>query len=287
MPDGTGGMQTERPPAVTSGKARTRDGVTLHYRLAGSNAGGRDVPRVVLIHSLAMDSSVWDAVVPRLTPSAEVLTLDCRGHGKSQKTPGPYTIEMFGDDVADVMDRVGWSDAVVAGCSMGGCVAQAFAARHPGRVRGLVLIDTTAWYGADALAAWRKRADTARAEGLASMGPFQATRWFGDAFREKNAQLVKDRMDVFVRNDIECYAATCVMLGDADLRAHLAKFSFPTSVVVGEEDYATPVEAARALQQSVKGATLRIIPGARHLTPIEVPEIIADEILVRVSSHAS
>ncbi|MGO7939546.1 alpha/beta fold hydrolase, partial [Rhizobium ruizarguesonis] len=89
------------------------------------------------------------------------------------KPAGPYDIERFGDDIADLMGELGWSDAVVAGCSMGGCVAQAFAARHPELVRAMLLIDTTAWYGANAPAEWRVRAAKARSEGLASMAEFQ------------------------------------------------------------------------------------------------------------------
>ena len=56
---------------------------------------------------------------------------------------------------------IGWTSAVVAGASMGGCVSLAFAGRHSARVRGLGLFDTTAWYGAEAPAQWAERADKA------------------------------------------------------------------------------------------------------------------------------
>ncbi len=256
--------------------APARDGIRIAYRLTRSRAA--EPARVVLVHSLALDATIWDAVVARLVGEAEVVAIDCRGHGCSERPPGPYTIEMFGDDVADVLDHLQWRDAVVAGCSMGGCVAQAFAARHPSRTQGLVLIDTTAWYGPEAPAEWRKRAATARAGGLAAMAGFQTTRWFGDRFREEHPERVKTAMDVFTSNDLECYAATCAMLGDADLRAELPGFRFPVAVVVGEEDHATPIAAAEYLRDSIAGATLKVLPGARHLTPIECPDAICAEI---------
>ena len=56
-----------------------------------------------------------------------------------------YTATQFADDLAQLMTHVGWPDAVVAGCSMGGCVAQAFAANYANRTKGACLIDTTAW----------------------------------------------------------------------------------------------------------------------------------------------
>lgn len=259
-----------REPASGVEYARTSDGIRLAYRRYGQPGK----PRIVLIHSLALDASVWDGVVERLD-GADIVCVDCRGHGKSDKPAGPYRVERFGDDIADLMEEFGWNDAVVVGCSMGGCVAQAFAARHPKLVRAMLLIDTTAWYGANAPKEWRARAAKARDEGLASMAEFQATRWFGDHFRMGNPDLVQHAMSVFTANDIDAYEATCAMLGDADLRSYLPDFRFPVAVVVGEEDYATPVETARELAASISGASLTVFPAARHLTPIECPDQIA------------
>src|SRR5690606_25157710 len=122
----------------------------------------------------------WNATIDALDEAGAVLTLDCRGHGKSGKPEGPYRVEQFADDIADLMDHVGWHDAIVAGASMGGTVSLAFAGRHSGRVRGLGLFDTTAWYGPDAPSAWAGRAEKAKKEGLAALIGFQKTRWFGD-----------------------------------------------------------------------------------------------------------
>src|SRR4029453_10314698 len=84
--------------------------------------GGEEI-RLVLIHSLALDRRIWDAVVERLQGEADILTYDCRGHGKSDRHAGRFTAELFADDLAGLLDEVGWTDAFVAGCSMGGCVA--------------------------------------------------------------------------------------------------------------------------------------------------------------------
>ena len=162
---------------------------------------------------------------------------------------------------------------------MGGCVAQAFARLYPSRVSGLGLIDTTAWYGEDAPKIWRERAATARSKGLKGMVEFQATRWFSDPFRTIHPELVKVMAEIFLGNDLDCYAATCVMLGDADLRHFLPALRVPVAVIVGEEDYATPVAMAQALHEAIRGSTLTIIPGGRHLTPVECPEQIASQLL--------
>ena len=69
---------------------------------------------------------------------------------------------------------------------------------------------------------------------------FQTARWFGDRFRLEHADLVDAAARVFLANDPDCYAATCEMLGEADLRPDWLGFPHAVAVVVGEEDYATP-----------------------------------------------
>jgi 3-oxoadipate enol-lactonase len=264
------------PAAVKLGSVPLPDGATLAYSLRAALESG--APRLVLIHSLALDRSIWDGVVERLEADVDILTYDCRGHGRSDRRAQRYTAELFADDLARVLDHVGWERAAIAGCSMGGCVALAFAGVHPDRTSALGLIDTTAWYGPKAAAAFQERADAARAKGMAALFGFQSTRWFSDEFREQHPEVLKRYLDVFVDADIDCYAATCTLLGEADLRAHLPRLRMPVAIVVGEEDYATPVEMAKQLHEAIPHSTLNILPRARHLTPIEHPDAVASEL---------
>jgi 3-oxoadipate enol-lactonase len=258
-----------------SSKAKTRDGVEIEYEIHGDKNAPK---RIALVHSLAMERGFWDGVVAQLAGKAAILTLDCRGHGQSGKPKGPYTVEQFADDLADVMTHVGWDKATVAGCSMGGCVALAFAIRHPQRTKSLGLIDTTAWYGADAPKAWGERADAALNKGLASLADFQLTRWFSDAYRTSGSPIVKKALEVFLANELAAYADTCRMLGAADLRDKLGGIDMPTRIIVGEEDYATTVDMAKAMHAGIKGSMMMVLAKARHLTPLEVPEKIAPEL---------
>jgi 3-oxoadipate enol-lactonase len=257
------------------------DGLSIAYTLhAPSRPGGSPVRRrIALIHSLALDQSIWDGVVPLLTPHADVLTYDCRGHGKSGRPKMKFTPELFAADLAGLLDHVNWPRVMLAGCSMGGCIAQAFAGVYPGRVQALALIDTTAWYGPSAPKDWRERATTAATRGFQALCAFQATRWVSDAFRERHPEVIRPKLDVFMANDVDCYKATCEMLGDADLRHYQSAMRMPTSIVVGEEDYATPVAMSEQIQGAIPDATLSILPNVRHLTPIECPALIAGKIL--------
>jgi 3-oxoadipate enol-lactonase len=249
------------------------DGSQLGYTL--HRAPGAGAPRIVLIHSLALDRSVWSGVVERLQHEAEILVYDCRGHGRSERRATRFTAELFARDLAELLDHVGWQQAAIAGCSMGGCVALAFAGLFPARATALGLIDTTAWYGPDAPERFRERAEAARAKGMPGLSEFQATRWFSDEFRATHPDVLQRAMAVFVANDFDCYAATCALLGDVDVRAHLPAFRMPVTIVVGEQDYATPVAMAQQLHAAIPQSTLAILPGARHLTPLEHPDRIA------------
>lgn len=257
------------------------DGVTLAY---GHTAAQRDdAPRLALVHSLALDRHVWDGVIAELAGQVEIVAVDCRGHGRSSRAPGPYTAELFAHDLSAVLDDAGWSAAVVAGCSMGGCVAMAFAGLFPTRARALGLIDTTAWYGPDGARQFGERAETARAKGLAALVPFQMSRWFGDAFLGAHADVVARHAATFQANDLDCYAAACALLGAADLRAHLPHVRVPATIMVGSEDQATPLSMSEALQRDIAGSRLVVLPGARHLTPIECPDAVAAELRALVA----
>ena len=160
---------------MTLARTKLRDGVELVYDIRGRL---KDAPPVVLIHSLGMDHAFWDAVTPALADETAVLVYDCRGHGRSDKPGGPYRVEGFAEDLAQLLDHVGWRSAIVAGASMGGCITLAFAAAHPERAAGLGLFDTTAWYNAPDK--WEERAHTAETKGLDALLEFQTTRWFTD-----------------------------------------------------------------------------------------------------------
>ncbi len=254
----------------------TSDGSSISFKLHPGRVAG--APRIALIHPLGLNGSVWQGVADELGGPSPLLTYDCRGHGASGKASGPYTAELFARDLAELLDHVGWTSAVVTGCSMGGVVAQAFATSYPNRLQALGLIDTTAWYGIDAPRTWRERASEARTNGLLGMTTFQTSRWFSDRFRSEHADKVDAIKGIFLANDLDSYSATCEMLGDTDMRPAIGSIDVPVAIVVGDEDYATPVAMSRDLHERIRGSTLAVLRGSRHLTPVESPQEIAEQL---------
>ncbi|MBI4493650.1 MAG: alpha/beta fold hydrolase [Chloroflexi bacterium] len=243
---------------------RQVNGTTLAYDRVGQ---GRCI---VLCHSLGMNREIWFQQVPVFSQRHQVLTYDARGHGQSSKPPGPYALEQFAQDVYALLQADGIDRAAVVGLSLGGNIAQALAVAHPELVQALVLSDTTAYYGDEQ--AWEQRARDVEARGLAAIVDTQLGRWLSDGFRASHPELMARFATWLTANDVRTYTACQRMLGKIDLRGQVERLACPTLVVVGEADPATPLPMARDLQQRIAGARLVVLPGARHMSPIEYPE---------------
>ncbi len=119
----------------------SRNDLSLHIRRWPRTGGKPGVP-FVLVHGLASNAGTWDAVAPRLAANGhDVIAVDQRGHGLSDKPDGPYDFETVTDDLAALLDELALDRPIVVGQSWGGNVALAFDVRHPDRARGLAFVD--------------------------------------------------------------------------------------------------------------------------------------------------
>jgi len=114
-----------------------RDGVSLWHEEHGTGD-----PAIVFVHGFACDHSQFDAQVARFSAHHRTLTVDLRGHGRSDAPVQDYTMAAFADDVAWQAREAGVSRAVFVGHSMGGVVTAMVAARHPELVAGVVMLDS-------------------------------------------------------------------------------------------------------------------------------------------------
>ncbi|HZA91094.1 MAG TPA: alpha/beta hydrolase [Gemmatimonadales bacterium] len=104
--------------------------------------GGRGGLPVVLVHSLAGNSTQWTAQLQHLRISRRAVALDLRGHGKSEAPRnGDYSIAGMAGDIGSVVDSLGLDRFVLVGHSMGGGAALVYSGAHPERVAGLLLVD--------------------------------------------------------------------------------------------------------------------------------------------------
>ncbi|WP_232685970.1 alpha/beta fold hydrolase [Halobacterium zhouii] len=115
------------------------NGVATHYERRG------DGPPVVFVHAAMLDHSQWNRQVDALAGEFDCITYDVRGHGHTGGSSlRSYSIDLFADDLAALLDALDVERPVLCGHSTGGCVAQVYAANYPDRVAGVVLADTFA-----------------------------------------------------------------------------------------------------------------------------------------------
>ncbi len=246
------------------------NGIVMNYELSGAATG----PVVALSHSLASSLSMWDPQVPALEAAGyRVLRYDTRGHGRTEVSPGPYSLEQLADDAVALMAALELPPVHWVGLSMGGMIGQALALRHGDCVLSLSLCDTMAVLPEGAQAVWAERIANARSKGMEALADTTMERWFTTAYRSPEPALLKLIRQHFLATPLDGYVGCSEAITRLDYLERLATIQLPTLVVVGAEDPGTPVAASEAIQQRIPGARLDIIPAAAHLSNIEQPEI--------------
>jgi 3-oxoadipate enol-lactonase len=227
-------------------------------------------PTVVFLNALGTDLRMWQGVIDRL-PDIRALRMDKRGHGLSA-TPGTdWTLDDLVDDALALMDHLGVARALIAGCSIGGMIAQAVAVRAPDRVAGLFLSNTAMKVGT--AEGWQDRIAAVTTQGLKGFAPQIMARWFAPSFRDSTAAL--PWLTLLQRGDDAGYIATCRVLARADLTAISPAIACPTLLIGGTADASTPEALVRATAAAIPGARVAIIAGSGHIPAIDNPDVTA------------
>jgi 3-oxoadipate enol-lactonase len=227
-------------------------------------------PPLVLLHCLGVDHHFWD-FAGELARDYTLISYDLPGHGRSPVPPGAYTIEDLSAQLGELLARHNIARAHIAGISLGGLIAQQFAAAKPESVDHLILVDTTPRYTDELRAMWAQRAATARSAGVKALIDGLLKIWFTPQSVADNTEAVRYVRAALERSPGEGYALACEALAAADLRAAAAKIVAPTLVICGDDDIPSFLDAARWLEGNIKGARLAWLAKARHASVIERP----------------
>lgn len=226
-------------------------------------------PTALVLHPLALSGELWSTVS---TDELTLLGLDARGHGSSEWDGTPFNVEDMAADAAAVIEAAGAGPMDVIGMSMGASTGLVLAAERPDLVRRLVVADGTGCYGPDREERWAERAEKAESLSRDAQLEFQRDRWFGERFREEHPDTVDAVCRIFLATDGAAHAAACRALGALDATDAMKAITAPTLVLVGDEDYATPVAMAEEVAASVPDSRLVVRPGTRHLSLVEDAE---------------
>ncbi|MFO1047316.1 MAG: 3-oxoadipate enol-lactonase [Geminicoccaceae bacterium] len=243
--------------------------IVVHH----TRTGPAEAPLLVFVNSLGTDLRVWDAFLPSLGAGFAFLRYDKRGHGLTDATTGPYSIQGLAEDLARLLDSQAAKQAIVCGLSIGGMIAQSLAAIRPDLVRGLILMDTAHKIGTAKM--WSDRIAAIRAGGIASIADAILQRWFSPDFHRDRPDELAGWRNMLIRTPLEGYLACCAAIRDADLTEAAKGIRAPTLCMVGDQDGSTPLEVVAALAGLVPGSRLVTIEGAGHLPCVERPDATA------------
>jgi pimeloyl-ACP methyl ester carboxylesterase len=238
-------------------------------------------PAIVLLHAFPLNREMWrDVVDPISAAGWRVITPDLPGFGAS--TPTVATIDEMADAVAALLDECGVHSAVIGGCSMGGYVGLAFAQRYPGRVAGLLLVDTKASADSDDARANRERIaqqviDSGSPRALASTMPDTL---LGSSTRRDNPALVDwVQQRILAAPVAGIAAAQRAMAGRREQFDTLASLRVPTLSIRGVEDGTATAADHAAMAAAALDVVDVEVPNAGHLLPIEQPSAFLAHVL--------
>lgn len=237
--------------------------VKLHVEDLGTNA-----PPLVFLHYWGGSSRTWHHVMQALTPAFRSIAIDHRGWGRSDKPSGAYTLDTLADDAQGLIDGLDLGRYVLVGHSMGGKVAQLLASRHPAGLAGLVLVAPSPPSPMNLPLEFRQsmvKAYDSRESVLATVQQMLTA-----------SPLQPDDLETVVQDSLQgalaAKAAWPLAASQEDISAQATLIRVPTLVISGEKDRVDP---ATVLQQElmtrIPHATLHVLPGIGHLSPLEAP----------------
>jgi len=237
----------------------------VNYDVAG------DGPALLFLHGLGSSGQDWAPQVETFRDRYKCITYDVRGHGRSGKPPGPYSMAQFAADAAGLLDHLDRPSANLVGLSLGGMIAFQMAVNFPERVNSMVIINSgpavVPVTFKEKMAVWQRQY-MFRLLSMKRIGVTIGGRLFPD---EDQSEIRAQFVARWSENDKRAYlAATQAIIGWSVLE-HITTLTMPTLVIAANQDY-TPVAAKEAYVRQMPNAELVVVPDARHAVNFAQPE---------------
>jgi 3-oxoadipate enol-lactonase len=242
------------------------------FSMAYSEAGN-GLP-LVFVHGYPLNRQMWQPQLAGLADVAHVIAPDLRGHGDSQSIPGPYSVDLFADDLVAFLDALGIHQKIVlCGLSMGGYIVFAFHRKYATRLAGLILTATRA--AADTPQARQGRdqsAELARQQGVTAIVDSMLPKLLSPAAFQTHPDLVEQVRQVMAATSLEAVLGDLAALKERpDSTSTLAEIRVPTLLLPGANDQIIPLSEAQAMHAVIQGSQLQVISASGHLPNLENP----------------
>lgn len=249
-----------------------------HITLAYDDLG--EGPALLLIHGFPLSRKIWQPQLEALSKGFRVIAPDLRGFGDSDAPDGPYSMDLFADDLVGLLDQLGIEQAVVCGMSMGGYVLMNLLDRYPARVRAACFMVTRA--AADDDAGKERRLALARkvlAKGSQIVADAFNRVLFSAVAGDEEAGLIGEVGRIMLQTSSRGLAGGLLAMRERpDYTGRLGGFKLPALVMGAENDMAIPPEESRILAEGLPAARMVIIPSAGHMAGMENPAAVNREL---------
>jgi pimeloyl-ACP methyl ester carboxylesterase len=217
-------------------------------------------------------------VLEPLTDSFELIAYSFPGHHDTRLPQGQYGEAELTEQLRALMKREGIAKAHIAGISMGGSLAQAFAGTHPEMVDRLILCDCSPRYNDEQRANWPVRAELARKNGVASLIPMLEKVFFTQASLDEAGPNVRHVREKWATCNGEGYALGCEWLAMLDARPQASRITAPTLIMLGSNEGQPFKDAARWMADNIPGSQGIVeVPDAGHASVRERPQFVLQE----------
>jgi len=227
---------------------------------------------IIFLHGYPLDHTIWLPLVPLLKEHAHLILPDLRGHGRSPTPAGVYNMEVMAADVQAFMNDLKIEQAILAGHSMGGYVALAFARDHPQRLAGLALAASHCY--ADPPERLKLRLENAerveRTGGVAFI-----TDAMLPSLSPNTAVLEKIKTIMTNANPVGMAGVLRGMTERKDTSAVLTNLAVPAVIIAGGKDQIIPLERTQQMESLMKQPWLEVISRAGHMPMLEAPEVFS------------
>ena len=237
--------------------------INMYYEIHGSGE-----PLVIIVGGGA-STELCAELIPTYSPEYRLVLFDNRGAGRSDAPDIPYTMEMFADDLAGLLDVIDIGSAHVSGGSLGGGIAQCFTLMYPDRVRSLVLSSTHCGGkhivapDAEVTEIMTNLAQANPEERAETMMRLNVT----PEFAARNPGVMQEMREERARQYAPSHGITRQLQASCaiDIYERLPEIKAPTLIIHGDADRLVPVENARIMASRIPNAELVILKNTGHI----------------------
>ncbi len=231
---------------------------------------------IIFVGGLTRDHTVWSEILKQEEMEQfSVVVYDNRGSGQTDQPEGPYSSELFANDLNALMEKLQLSSAIIVGHSMGGFIAQYLAALHPKRVEKLILCSTCIRQPTEGIEYLNSRLDLCRRKVPIEQMIETALPWlYTSSFLTKDRvhQIIESVKLIPFPQNIQALEAQIIAFIQHDSQAILPLIKAPALVVTGKEDKVMTPDVCKELAAKLPIGSFIEVSGAAHMIQIEQPK---------------